>query len=1047
MEMLSPGVYVTETDVSQVVSQGSTSIGVFGGYFTKGAVEAYSLINTVDELISYYGKPTSENFNDWFQVYNYLSYASQIYVARAANTSGRYTEIPSTTIKKIGKEVEEIPGVKAKNEFATAVDDGIQGNNILITVDDGEPLVTQKAVAASCSLATAQTVGEDGNNIKIKVTKTGVEEVQAAIAATSDIATAKQAGAEGNKLRVDIVQVADTETQPEVKAECALATAKLPGVQGNDLKIQVTGTQANWTIKILHKDNVVQTLQSISDDTEPDLLESSYVTFKEHVPFEVREYQLTGGIDQILVNTFTVQTYKDQTMEDEQENIMKPSDIVDNDLVTFHVSTLVTTSVALTGGADQITKDVFSVETLYNSEVKDRQSAITEMTELSDNIYVIFNDDAQIEETELQLTGGINELSEPTYIFRTYDQTRPYEVVEQRGVQEVSDLKDNFLVTFDRMSQWQIQTGDYPLEGGEDGFEGGLDYSKLQLSALANVAIGDIVKVDDDTQNIYKIVDIDTADLYVTLDRPLDTTNLPEVDSYLLSVDICMSGACEAVDETNTTFTNYLDEDGNMGSIMMPNEISADDLFEGAQNEVVNNSAAFDELKPNITFTSPNSRIKFIARSPGEWCKNIQICVARAEAFELNDTTGKHVPHYAFPGLLIDDFFEYAPKGDQIAVLIYDGDIGEVVETYLASLDPLAKDSSNHSLFIETLINQGSSYVFCKVNNASEDSVADYTLRFTHDALGNETYIGRTLKLVNQRDAGISNADLQVAYDLFANKEEIDIDNVIANERDDGVSAKTLTATRQDCICFIGAKYSDCVNKKSSDAVANLVNWRKTGALNYTSIYTCAIGNYLQIYDAYNDVNRWINAAGACAGLRAQTAKNFDAWWASAGLERGQLLNVVKLAFSPTQAQRDTLYKNAINPIATITGSGTCLWGQKTLTDVNSAFSRVNVRGLFNHLERSLAKMARSKIFEFNDSYTRNALVSTIKPFLATVQAGRGIQNFRVVCDETNNTDSIINNNQLVVDIYVQPTYVAEFIRLNFFNNGTNAISTESTAT
>lgn len=1045
MEMLSPGVYVTETDNSSVTSAASNSVGVFGGHFTKGPVEAYSVINTVEELVQNYGKPTNDNFNDWFQAYNYLTYASQLYVARAANTAGRYTELPATTLKKIGKEMEAIPGVKASNDFATAVDDGIQGNNIIITVDDGDPLITQKAVAASNKFATAQTVGEDGNNITIKITKTGVEEVSPAIAATSEIATAKTPGAEGNKLRVDIIQVADTETQPEVKAECALATAKLPGVQGNDLKIRVTGQQANWTIQVIYRNQVVQTLQSISDDTEPDLLDSSYVTFKSHIPFEVREYALTGGVDQILVNTFTVQTYKDQSMEDEQENIMKPSDIVDNDLVTFHVDTLVTTSVALTGGADQVNQDVFSVETLYQSVVKDKQTAITKMSELSDNVYVIFNKDAQIEEAEIALTGGVNEQSEPTYIFRTYDQTKPYEVVEQRGVQEVSDLKDNFLVTFDRMSVWTIQTGDYPLEGGEDGFAGGLDYSKIQVSSLASVAISDIIKVDDDSNEIYKIVDVDTGDLYITLDRPLDTDNLPELDTYLYGVEISMNGFAEAVDETDTTFTNYMDEDGNMGSIMLPNEVSADDLFEGSQREIINNSAAFDEKKPSISFTSPNSRIKFISRNPGSWCKNIQICVARADAFELNDTSGNHVPHYAFPGLLIDDFFEYAPKDNQIAVLIYDGDRDEVVETYLCSLDPQEKDSSNRSLFVETLINQNSNYVFCKVNEASDDNVADYTLRFTYDALGNESYVGRTLKLVNYSDSEIDNGDLMTAYDLFANKEEIDIDNIIANERDDGASAKSLVTTRKDCICFIGARYSDCVNKKSSDAVANLVRWRKTGPLNYNSIYTCAIGAYIQIYDSYNDQNRWVNVAGACAGLRAQTSKNQAAWYASAGLERGQLQNVIKLAFNPTEAQRDTLYKNALNPITTFPGLGTCLWGQKTLTDVNSSFSRVNVRSLFNTLERALAKMARTKIMEFNDSYTRNSIVSVIKPYLATVQAGRGIQTFLVVCDETNNTSQIIANNQLVVDIYIQPTYVAEFIRLNFINNGTNAISTEST--
>ena len=131
--------------------------------------------------------------------------------------------------------------------------------------------------------------------------------------------------------------------------------------------------------------------------------------------------------------------------------------------------------------------------------------------------------------------------------------------------------------------------------------------------------------------------------------------------------------------------------------------------------------------------------------------------------------------------------------------------------------------------------------------------------------------------------------------------------------------------------------------------------------------------------------------------MRAQTSYDQASWWASAGLERGQILNVTKLGFNPTQSQRDTLYKNAVNPICTFPGLGTCLWGQKTLQSEASAFDRVNVRNLFNYLERSLTTMARSKVMEFNDTYTRNSIASSIKSFLSVVQAGRGIQDYLVV--------------------------------------------------
>ena len=131
------------------------------------------------------------------------------------------------------------------------------------------------------------------------------------------------------------------------------------------------------------------------------------------------------------------------------------------------------------------------------------------------------------------------------------------------------------------------------------------------------------------------------------------------------------------------------------------------------------------------------------------------------------------------------------------------------------------------------------------------------------------------------------------------------IDIVIANELDDGVSAKGLVDTRKDCIAFIGANYADVVGKKSAQATSNLIAWRKTGAINYNNMFVVACGNYLYQYDRYNDKYRWINCAGSIAGLRAQTSSNRASWWASAGLERGQIKGVVKLAFTPSQGQRD----------------------------------------------------------------------------------------------------------------------------------------------
>ena len=959
MEMLSPGVYVHEEDRSQIVASSSSSVGVFGGDFVKGPIGAYKLINTVDELENYYGKPTSANQNDWYQVYNYLTYASQIYVTRAGNVNGKETELSTVKLKQIGETVDPIAGVKASSVIATAVEEGEAGNNLVVSVTKGTPEIVSAGKAASNSLATAKAIGTAGNSITIKVEKTGT-----------------------------VVKT------PGVKATSEIATAKAVGTSGNNLSVSVTETE------------------SVADER--------------------------------TVKTFTVITKENNIEVDRQENVQNASSLVDNDYLEFTVSDLSAGEFQLSGGTDDVTADVFTVYTIKNTTVSDKQENIQNSTDLNENELVEFKL-FDLSAGEFPLTGGEDPVQNETFDVTTLDKTKPFNFVKQSSVKSYSELKNNALVTFDK--DFVLQTGDFELSGGVDGFAGGLDLTKIYVSNMKDLVLGTILRFEHDG-DLYKIVGLDNAKFEVTLDRPLpsDPDYQPALDTYPLSVEIVLNGSAEAVSEEYTKDTVYLDENEIQNTLKVPNQVSAEDLFANTQREIITNDTVFDDSYDSISFTSPKSKVKFISRNPGAWSKNIKICIARPESFELNDTSENHIPRYAFPGILVDDFFEYAPKDDQIGVLIYDEDTDQVVETYTASFDKDAKDSNNKSMYIETLINKNSDYVFCKVNEANNSQIADYTLRYSVNSFGEAEYVGTTLALKNGSDSSIQKDDLIDAYALFENKEEIEVDNIIGNELDGGKTAINLVTTRKDCIAFIGAYYDDVVNKKSQKCVENLVKWRKTGDLNVNSMFSVAIGNYAQIYNKYTDRNIWVNMAGMCAGLRSQTSKNYDAWWASAGLERGQFQNIIKLAFNPTQAQRDTLYKNSINPVATFPSLGTVLWGQKTLLGSASAFDRCNVRSLFNTLERSLAKMAKSTVMEFNDTYTRSHICSVIRPYLAQVQAGRGIQGFLVVCDESNNTPQVIANNQLVVDIYIQPTYVAEMIRLNFINSGTNSFSTESTS-
>jgi len=204
--------------------------------------------------------------------------------------------------------------------------------------------------------------------------------------------------------------------------------------------------------------------------------------------------------------------------------------------------------------------------------------------------------------------------------------------------------------------------------------------------------------------------------------------------------------------------------------------------------------------------------------------------------------------------------------------------------------------------------------------------------------------------------------------------------------------------------------------------------------------------NWLEVYDKYNATYRWIPASGHAAGIFARTDNVTDPWFAPAGFNRGGLSNIRKLAWNPTLGNRDIIYQNGMNPIVSFAGQGKVIWGQKTMLDKSSAFNRINVRRLFMILEKAIATAVKYFLFEPNDDLTRLLLVNMIDPFLRDVKARRGVYDYLVICDETNNTPERIDRNELWCDIYVKPTRAAEFIVLNFIATKTGASFTEIAA-
>jgi len=437
-----------------------------------------------------------------------------------------------------------------------------------------------------------------------------------------------------------------------------------------------------------------------------------------------------------------------------------------------------------------------------------------------------------------------------------------------------------------------------------------------------------------------------------------------------------------------------------------------------------------------------DTKLKFMAKSSGALMNGIEIAIAREADFASGT-------QYVFNGLVLNDFFETKPLESKKEIAIVIRKDGIVKASYIVSLIPGSKDYRNKSNYIEDIINKYDELLYVKDNTAIVEMPASrlYTAaEIAPDGTVITAASNNVLYTSNGTDGYVNFGDIEFAYGnvsdntIFGNKEEIDIDIVIANEQA-RTQAGLLAAERADCICFIGAKFEDVVGLQSAKIVENLIKDVQTGELNSgntANSFNAFFGNYKYQYDKWNDKFRWVSVAGDVAGLRADTNSSLNTWWASAGLDRGQIKNANKIAFNPNLGQRDFLYKNKINPVVSFPGQGNAIvWGQKTLQSKPSAFDRINVRGLFNTLERAISRMAKYYLFEFNDVYTRNRFVSTIKPFLESVKAGRGVYDFYIRCDETNNTPQVIDANQFVCDIAVKPTRVAEFITLNFIAVGT----------
>ena len=290
-------------------------------------------------------------------------------------------------------------------------------------------------------------------------------------------------------------------------------------------------------------------------------------------------------------------------------------------------------------------------------------------------------------------------------------------------------------------------------------------------------------------------------------------------------------------------------------------------------------------------------------------------------------------------------------------------------------------------------------------------------------------------------DYAVTAGEIKLAYDKFLDTESLDINLVLggrgggagdtSSSQDTHVTMITdLTEKRRDCVGFVSPYRSATVGVTST--ITQAANVKEAFDLCPSSSYMVFDSSYKYMYDKYNDVFRFVPMNGDTAGLCAFTDRVADAWFSPAGYNRGNVRGAIKLSFNPIKADRDTLYRARVNPVVNFPGQGVVLFGDKTALAKPSAFDRINVRRLFLVLEKAIATAAKFQLFEFNDEFTRAQFRNLVEPFLRDVQGRRGITDFSVICDSTNNTGEVIDRNEFIADIFIKPARSINFITLNF---------------
>ena len=544
---------------------------------------------------------------------------------------------------------------------------------------------------------------------------------------------------------------------------------------------------------------------------------------------------------------------------------------------------------------------------------------------------------------------------------------------------------------------------------------------------------------------------------------PVDQRILIESEKELQSV---FGKAHSSIDLATSWYivSNFLSYGGSLITVRAVST-SDDNATDSSDTDgvLIKNRQDFESQFTSQNVSHSGYTFKFAAKYPGELGNSLKVVVVDGVDPNTNSTGTweTYTDVYGIPGTSSYASTINASAKDEIHVIVVDedgkwtGTAGTILESFTnISKASDAKLPDGTTNYWRNVVNNRSQYVW--VGNKESTGYSTTTGSNNWDSVVSTTQGFKCLNTLKEYslDAGTmtttvgSTQEGQIVASFtsqFGNPEEIDVSLLIAGNMTatNSKSIMNIASLRQDCIAFISPVAITLV-EKSRQGSTEIVNYLKTYRETLgSSSYGVLDGNAKYQYDRFNDRFIYVPLCGDIAGCCVRTDNAKEPWYSPAGFDRGRINNIVKLVWNPTKAERDTLYKNNINPVVSFQGSGAILFGDKTLQTKASAFDRINVRRLFNVLEKTIATAAKFQLFEFNDAFTRAQFRQLVEPFLREVQGKRGVSSYGVVCDETNNTASVIDQNQFVADIFVAPARSINFIRLNFIATPTGVTFAE----